>query len=70
MSIDGAGNLNIAGTLTEKYMSGAYGVAWGSLPSMPTGTNGMYIVLWNTDTGSGRMYVYANGAWNYANLTK
>ena len=66
MSIDGAGNLNIAGTLTEKYMSGDYGVAWASI-SLPSGTNGMQLVAYNSNAGilASRLYVYTNGAWHY-----
>jgi hypothetical protein len=69
MSLSSSGNLIATGTVTgslgviSDYLSGAYGATWGSLPSMPTGTNGMMIVLYNTSTSTARIYVYANGAW-------
>jgi hypothetical protein len=73
-SLDPSGNLIVSGTVTgslgvvSDYLSGAYGVTWGSLPSFPTATNGMYIILWNTNTSTGRIYCYAGGAWHYSAL--
>ena len=72
-----SGNLISSGTVTgssgivSDYLSGDYGLTWGSLPTFPTGANGMYVVLWNTNAGvlSGRIYVYANGVWHYSALT-
>jgi hypothetical protein len=66
MTLDASGNLAVAGTLTEKYMSGDYGVAWASI-SLPSGTNGMQLVAYNSNAGilASRLYVYTNGAWHY-----
>jgi hypothetical protein len=71
MALDTSGNLVVAGAVTATegvitdYLSGAYGATWGSLPSFPTPTNGMMVLLYNTDTSESRIYVYSNGAWDF-----
>ena len=54
----------VAGIVTD-YLTGAYGVTWGSLPEFPTGVNGMHIMLYNTDLAESRIYIYSNGAWTF-----
>ena len=64
------GNLDIAGTLTEKYISGDYGALWASI-SLPSGVNGMQLVAYNSNAGvlASRLYIYSNSAWHYVMLT-
>ena len=63
-------NVTLTGYLNSaNYLTGAYGAAWGSLPSFPFTTNGGFMILWNTDTSTGRIYAYASGGWHYSALT-
>jgi hypothetical protein len=58
------------GAIVSKTFLGHYGVAWGSLPTFPTGIEGMYIVVWNTDASpEGRLYIYIDASWHYSVLT-
>lgn len=68
-NVSATGTITASSGIISDYLSGAYGAAWGSLPTFPTGTNGMSIVLWNTDTSTGRTYTYANGGWHYTAMT-
>lgn len=54
-----------SGGIETKYMSGDYGLTW--TQTMPTGTNGMIVIVYNSNVGIllSREYIYSNGAWHY-----
>jgi hypothetical protein len=56
--------------IVNKYMSGDYGALWASI-SLPSGTNGMQLIAYNSNTGvlASRLYIYTNSAWHYIMLT-
>jgi hypothetical protein len=56
-----------AGLITD-YLTGNY-AGWTSLPSFPTPTNGMIVLLWDTSVPAGRIYCYVGSGWHYATLT-
>lgn len=58
-----------SGVIT-RYDTGDYGVAWASY-TPPTGTNGLIIIVYNSNAGvlASREYVYTAGAWHYIIIT-
>jgi hypothetical protein len=74
ISMDIYGNLISVGYLQGKlgiitdYLSGDYGLTW--TQTMPTGINGMIIVVYNSNAGvlASRLYVYSNSGWHYTAL--
>jgi len=51
------------------YDEGAYASDWSSV-SLPSGVeNGRWVLRYNTDTSTLRLYVYVNSAWKYITFT-
>jgi hypothetical protein len=79
LTINDVGNVYSYGTIQavngviSDYISGAYGATWTIVPTFPTATNGMIVVVYNTSTGAtplARIYCYVGSAWHYdAGLT-
>lgn len=58
--------VKITATIVTTYQSGDYAIDWSTI-SLPTGTNGMMVIAYNSNAGvlSSREYIYTNSAWHY-----